>query len=196
MLAPASGGTPFHPASGPASLVARPTSTRREFDMASSTPSQSSLPAGPRALLESAAARAHEAAVFADVAIKGTMLEATALASAAPASFRLFFDRGKLWVSLVTADRWLSQSIEADLVHTGDKLDDLLHEELVDLGYAGLAPGFEHFRSEDKLFTFRSVVPVNIDHPSAADKETAATFLLGYEACFRNLGDMEADEEE
>jgi hypothetical protein len=154
------------------------------------------MSAGAEALLQYAAEKARAAGVFGEVTVKGGMLEAAALASAEPAFFRLTFEGDKLWVSLVTANRWLSQSIEADLVHTGDKLEDLLHEEMVDLGYTGVPVRFEHFRSEDKLFTFRSVVPVNVAGPRAADGETAVQFLLGYEACFRNLGDMEADGEE
>ncbi len=149
-----------------------------------------------RALLESAAQRARNAAVFGEVTVTGGLLEAQAKDSAEPAAYRLFVENGKLWVSLVTANRWLSQSIEQDLVHTGDKLDDLLHEELVDLGYTGKPVAFEHFRSEDKLFTFRSIVPINLQSLTAADSETAAVFLLGYEACFRPLGDMEAGEED
>lgn len=149
-------------------------------------------------LLMAAAKRARAAAVFGEVIVGEGRLEAAAKASAEPAFFRLGWEGSKLWVSLVTANRWLSQSIEADLVHTGDKLDELLMEELVDLGYAGAAIGFEHFRSEDKLFTFRSVVPVALGtgRPSEADVRTAAMFLLAYEACFRELGDMEEDGEE
>jgi hypothetical protein len=130
-------------------------------------------------------------------------LVCTASASAAPAAYRVELgEDGRVWVSLVTADRWLSQSIEADLVHTGDKLEDLREEELTDLAIAipaaagGVSrPVFEHFRSQDRLFTFRSPVPLKgIDAPAAAD--VAALWLLGYEATFRRLGDMEAGEEE
>ena len=42
--------------------------------------------------------------------------------------------------------------------------------------WTGAAPAFEHFRSEDKLFTFRSVVPVSLE----TGAETAAIFLLAY----------------
>jgi hypothetical protein len=158
-------------------------------------PSHSQAP-GLSQLLERAAARAESAGVFAQVAVQGELLECGAKSAAAPAFFRLSLEKGKLWASMVTADRWLSQSIEADLVHTGDKLEDLLGEELADLGYVGPAPSFEHFRSEDKLFTFRSVVPVDpsqFSGETAAD--TAAVFLLAYEACFRRLGDMDTTEE-
>ena len=118
-----------------------------------------------------------------------------ALASAAPAEFRVFFDAGKTWVSLTTADRWLSQSIEADLVHTGDKIDELLEEELVDLdwdkswGPARMA--YEHFRDDQKLYTFRS--SVDASGPDAPKRITIA--LLAYERTFRVLGDMQADDE-
>jgi hypothetical protein len=156
------------------------------------TPTPNSLPQ----LLEKAATRARSENVFGPVSTSGATLDCQAKASAEEAFYRLSFESGKLWASLVTKDRWLSQSIEADLVHTGDKLEDLLAEELADLGYAGPAPTFEHFRSEDKLFTFRSIVP--IDPPKFTDPksaETAAIFLLAYEACFRRLGDMDTEKE-
>jgi hypothetical protein len=141
------------------------------------------------AVLKRVAARAEEAGVFGSVEERDGRLVCTAKASAAPASFRLGLDGGKLWVSLVTADRWLSQSIEADLVHTGDKMTDLLEEEFAELGRPGERPPVEHFRSDDLLFTFRSAVPTS-------DAETAALYLLAYEACFRRLGDMEAGDDE
>jgi hypothetical protein len=152
--------------------------------------------AGLKEFFERAAERARQARVFGPIFVHGNVLNCEAHNSAAEAYYRLTFDAGKLWVSLVTKDRWLSQSIEADLVHTGDKLEDLLGEELADQGYAGPAPDFEHFRSEEKDFTFRSLVPVDaskLADPAAAD--TAATFILAYEACFRRLGDMDAAEE-
>jgi hypothetical protein len=158
--------------------------------------SSASVPGGLAPLLELAAERCRAESVFGPVFVHGNALNCEAKASAAEATYRISFDGQKLWASLVTPDRWLSQSIEADLVHTGDKLEDLLGEELADLNYLGPAPGFEHFRSEDKLFTFRSVVPIEPAHfadPKAA--EMAATFLLAYEACFRRLGDMEAGED-
>jgi hypothetical protein len=154
----------------------------------------SSTSTGARSkLLREAADQCRAAGVFGQVTVSDTLLECQARASAAPAFFRLSFEQDKLWVSLVTSDRWLSQSIEADLVHTGDKLEDLLAEELADLDYLGKPPAFEHFRSEDKLFTFRSVVPVEPAGAGAA--KTAAVFVLAYEACFRRLGDMESSEE-
>jgi hypothetical protein len=106
------------------------------------------------------------------------------------AQYRIMPAAGSVYVALQTPDRWLSQSIEQDLVHTGDKLDELIEEELADLGYRGPRLTFEHFRSEEKLFTFRSRLPAGFtpDH--------AVLALLGYEACFRRLGDVNGGADE
>jgi len=144
-------------------------------------------------LLERVAGAARAAGVFGAVEVDGARLVCAAKASAEPAAYRVEPDGGRLWVALVMKDRWLSESIEADLMHTGDKLEELLEDELVDQGYTGPALGFEHFRSEDKLFTFRSALPVDAARADAArDGDTVAKCLLAYEACFRNLGDMNA----
>lgn len=160
-------------------------------------------------LLEYVRARAEKAGVFGAVKVDKPALRLVCAAqnSAEPAEYRLDVQQGRLWVSLVTANRWLSQSIEADLVHTGDKIEELIDEELADQDYdlkAAAARGqrttYEHFRSEDKLFTFRSALPVP---PCAMDRadtaecaDAAAKWLLAYEACFRRLGDMDAAGEE
>lgn len=138
--------------------------------------------------------RAARAGVFARIEARDAMLVCEARGAAAPAWYRLSIDAGRLWVELVTPDRWLSQSIEQDLVHTGDKMDELVEEELVDLGYTGKRLPVEHFRSEDKLFTFRTALPLTgVDDPEAV--RVCGLWLLAYEACFRRLGDMNAAEE-
>lgn len=152
-------------------------------------------------LLAAVADKARAAGVFGEITLTGTLLTCAAKASAEPAEYRLFVDAdGKtLWVALVTEHRWLSQSIEADLVHTGDKLSDLIAEELVDLGWEGFTPTFEHFRDDKKLYTFRTRLTPPLDLAragEAATQEKAAIALLAYEQCFRALGDMEADDEE
>jgi hypothetical protein len=155
---------------------------------------QQAGPAAPeavQALLKRVARQAEQADVFDAVALTGGRLSCAAREAAAPAEYRIEWAEGRLWAGLYTEDRWLSQSIEADLVHTGDKMEDLLDEELVDLGCdAGPLP-VEHFRSEDMLYTFRSALP--IDASAAGDEaaaEVAAAALLAYEAAFRELGDM------
>src|SRR4051812_47539694 len=101
-------------------------------------------------LLPAVAERAGKAGGFGSVRIEKGVLRCDALASGEPAEFRVYEEKGTLWVSLVTSARWLSQSIEADLVNTGDKIEELLEEELVDLGWKkewGPAKlTYQHFR--------------------------------------------------
>ncbi|MFG0306932.1 MAG: hypothetical protein ACF8Q5_12050 [Phycisphaerales bacterium JB040] len=141
-----------------------------------------------QSLLEQVRRRAEDSGVFAGVRVEDGMLVCEAKDSAEPAQYRVEphaeGSAPEIWVSLVMKDRWQSESIEAELMHTGDKLEELLDEELADLGYEGSPLGFEHFRSDDMLFTFRSRVPSD-------DPETVATCLLGYELTFRQLGDMD-----
>jgi hypothetical protein len=169
------------------------------------------LSSANRAFLEAAGARAERAGVFGSVRIveageapAGGRLVCQAKAAGAPAEYRIDFDPGegggRIWVSLVTADRWLSESIEAHLMHTGDKVEELLDEELVDLGFEGGPLPIHHFRSDDKLYTFRSPLALTFNGGEVVDAtsgaEAAAKVLLAYEACFRQLGDMETTGEE
>lgn len=135
-------------------------------------------------------ALAEKAGVFGPVRAEHGRLICPAPASGAPAEYRVSpGPDASVWVELVTADRWLSESIETDLVHTGDKLNELLDEELADLDWTGAPATFEHFRSDDLLFTFRSKVP-------SPTPESVTTWLLAYEQCFRQLGDMDAPDDE
>jgi hypothetical protein len=162
-------------------------------------PSATALPApsGLPALLAAAKAALDAADVCGTgeliPAAMPTMLTAEARDSGMPAVYRLMWEDGKLWVALQTKERYLSQSIEADLLHTGDKLSELIDEELVELGITASIGVVEHFRSQDKLYTFRSVVPVKSFEASTGT--LAATYVRAYEAAFRNLGDMQAGEE-
>jgi len=132
---------------------------------------------------------AEAAGVFESVKIEGGRLICKAKGSAEDAYYRVEADNGRVWVGLVMEDRWQSESIEADLMHTGDKLEELIEEEMVELGYNGEMLPFAHFRSEDMLFTFRTPLPVGPE--DASFPELARQALLGYEACFRQLGDMD-----
>lgn len=138
---------------------------------------------------------AEEAGVFESVCIEPGQLVCQADGSAEPAEYRVDVQDGKVWVSLVTDNRWLSESIESELMHTGDKLDELLEEEMADLGYEGPMLPFEHFRSVDKLFTFRTPVCDEAPEYTSKQGDLARLTLLGYEACFRQLGDMSESEE-
>ncbi len=129
------------------------------------------------------AAKARASGLFAAVEIHPHGVVCEAKASAAPAQYRVTVEGSRWYVEVTTADRWLSHSIEADLLNTGDHLEDLVDEELVELGATPLKSKVEHFRNDDKLFVFRSPLP---------GADTAAMALLAYEACFSRLGDMSA----
>lgn len=110
------------------------------------------------------------------------------------AAFRIEAEGGKVYVTWTSPDRYLSQSIEAELMWTGDDLDDLIDEEVADQGRVGADLGrVEHFRNEEKLFVFRSSVPLE----GAIEKDAAALCkcLLAYQAAFRDLGDMKVGDE-
>lgn len=150
-----------------------------------------------QSLFDRVTALANNAEVFESVATQDGMLVCRAKGSAEEAFYRVETHGEEIWIALVMADRWQSGSIEAELMHTGDKLDELLDEELAELGYAGEPLGFEHFRSEDMLFTFRSKCPVSVAQAaSESAAETVGLCLLGYEIVFRQLGDMDTSEED
>lgn len=154
-------------------------------------------PSGLLGLFNHVKRGADAAGVFGDISISNARLICPAKAAAEPAFYRIELADSKLWVSLVTPNRWLSESIEADLMHTGDDLEELIEEELVEHGCEGLTLPFEHFRSEDRLFTFRSPMPFDPEHADQpANADLALKCLLAYEACFRRLGDMEAADDE
>lgn len=150
------------------------------------------------AMLNEVAGGAVSAGVFGEVRVEegrgGPRLVCAAPASPEPAEFRVDEQDGRLWVSLVTPARYLSQSIEQDLVHQGDKIEDLLADELIDQeSTVGRLP-VEHFRSVDRLFTFRSPVPVGVGGVGGAD--VVLRVLLAYAACFGPLGDLSAGGDE
>lgn len=102
-------------------------------------------------------------------------------------------ERG-LVVRFETPDRWLSESVEADLYHASDSLDELLEESLDELEWpVDVAPvrPFRHYRNDALSYVFEHDVP---EHGDAA--ETACTWLLAYEATFHELGDVAGEAEE
>ncbi len=147
---------------------------------------------GYSAALDAIAKTAREAGVFGDVMVVGRRL--VARAAAAPAEYRVEAENGELVVGVFTADRWLSHSVEADLLNTGDDLEDLLQEELVEVGYDGPALTVDHFRNDEKMFAFRSKTGIGAEDDGAAERATLV--LLAYQACFRHLGDMHKEEDE
>lgn len=157
----------------------------------------------PPVFLDALVSRARAAGVFGDVRVERGALICDAKASAEPAFYSVREEGGRVSVLLQTPARYLSQSIEADLMFTGDKIADLVHEEMMDLGYAHAhadAPelAVDHFRSHDKLYTFCSAVPVTLDEVNGEmDRALALVIctLLGYQAAFAELGDMTAEDD-
>ncbi|HVZ94864.1 MAG TPA: hypothetical protein VG797_10175 [Phycisphaerales bacterium] len=150
-------------------------------------------------LLRSAAEGARRSGLFARVEQNGSTVECVP-EGVENAAYRVEVDGGRVFVGWASPDRWMSQSIEAELNWTGDDLQELLADECRSHGYEGAPIGqFEHFRSEAKEFVFRNEVPVGKGGPGGArDAERVVQCLLGYEATFRELGDMRraASEEE
>jgi hypothetical protein len=109
-----------------------------------------------------------------------------------PAWYELAAVAGRLVVRFATPDRWLSESIESDLMHFGDPIEELVEEELAELGWKGKVPVIRHFRDDDRLYTFENNLPDGMD----GDAEMAAKFLFAYEAAFRSLGDVGGGDED
>lgn len=145
----------------------------------------------PDSIINAVRIRAEASERFAETKLLGTTLQCRAKEIEVEAWYSVEFSENSVYVVLATPDRWLSESIEADLMHTGDSLEELIEEELIDLGVATgeakVAP-VEHFRSDDFLYTFRSQV---VDE----NEETISRWLLAYEAAFFELGDMGGDDE-
>lgn len=166
---------------------------------AAMTDSHATTPALQK-FLTAVAQRARQADVFAAVNVHAQAVVCDAKASAAPAQYRLTIEKQHVYVELTTADRWLSHSIEADLLNTGDKLEELIDEELVELGGSAIHARVEHFRNDAKRFVFRSRLPLGESASTplgdASSVEIASRALLAYESCFAALGDMSSPGEE
>ncbi|MBC03818.1 MAG: hypothetical protein CMJ34_11040 [Phycisphaerae bacterium] len=102
-------------------------------------------------------------------------------------------DQG-LVVRFETPDRWLSESVEADLYNSSDSLNELLEESLDELEWpidAVPVTPFRHYRNDDLKYVFEHAIPAHGD-----SEKTAMTWILGYEATFIELGDVAGEEDE
>lgn len=131
--------------------------------------------------------RAAASARFASVAIEGERLRCRAKGAEAEAWYVVDRDGGRWSVALLTPDRWLSESVEGDMLEGRDSAEELVDDELVEVGFRNRCGKVRHFRDEDKTYVFRSDVPLEglDDAPGGI-----ATFLLAFEAAFGQLGDM------
>jgi hypothetical protein len=155
--------------------------------------------------LRDLAADATARGLFETVHVEGTALRCKAKDAAADAWYTVAADgpNGTWMVRLATGDRWLSESIETDLMHYGDPIEELVEEELVELGHDvardGAMPAIKHFRSEEKLYTFENPIPIDAllaRGEGAVAVTVASRFLHAYEAAFRQLGDMAGGDED
>lgn len=173
----------------------------RNPEVLMSSSSSVKVPAGVAPLMEAVGKVLGDDIAYDLVTAAPTRVEGHAADAPEGALYRLEYREGKLWVAWVSPDRYLSQSIEAVLVFTGDDLDDMIDEELVDLGWerGRLAPN-EHFRDEDKLFTFRSALPIDPAALDAGSLKALATdgarAVNAYRIAFSELGDMDGGEDE
>src|SRR5690606_24140764 len=107
-------------------------------------------------------AKAEQAGVSGNVElVSDTMLRCAAAHSAEPAWYRIERDGERWHVALVTPNRWLSESSEADLLQTGDPLEELIEEEMAELRLSNGPLRVQHYRSDDTLYTFRSPPPIS-----------------------------------
>lgn len=137
---------------------------------------------------------AHVKEVFANIETLGDRIRCHAKGCPEPAWYELASTDLGLMVRFATPDRWLSESIESDLMHFGDPIEELVEEELAELGWRGKVPTVKHFRDDAKLYTFENPVPLN-DSTGSSAAELATKFLLAYEAAFRALGDVGGGDE-
>ncbi|CAN5692183.1 hypothetical protein BH11PLA1_BH11PLA1_02950 [soil metagenome] len=159
------------------------------------------LEAGKAApLLNAVAEMARASGAFESVEATPTEVVCAAQGPEDEAHYRLAFDAidASLRLALTTPARYLSQSIEQELVHTGDKLHDLLRDEMIDADHPAPAKlTFEHFRDPEKRYTFRVRVPAADAALDAAETARRVWLLLkAFEATFRELGGMKGGEDD
>jgi hypothetical protein len=145
--------------------------------------------------LENIADRLRESKAFASVVADGTCIRCRARDVESDAYYVFASSANGHIVRFETPDRWLSESVEAELYHSSDSLEELLEESLDELEWPiDRVPvtTFRHFRSDDFLYTFENDVPVGEGDPD----EAAAIWMLAYEATFRELGDVAGETED
>ncbi len=131
-----------------------------------------------------------QADVLDDITYDASGLSAKARQAQEPAYYRISYDQKNLYIGLYIKDRWLSESIETDLLHSGDTVQELLEEEMADQGLDFGLP-IEHFRSPQLEYVFRS----KISHPAHQSPKVLSQILLSYHHCFVELGDMSEEQD-
>ena len=137
--------------------------------------------------------RAHASGRFASIDLDGHALRCRARDAAAEAWYVVDREGDAWFVALHTADRWLSESIEGDILEGRDTAEELVDDELVEVGFPHRCPKVKHYRDDAKVYVFRSEIPLD----GIADTGAGiATYLLAFEAAFSQLGDMQGSSAE
>jgi hypothetical protein len=144
-------------------------------------------------LLAAVESAARQAEVFGAITRSGNRLVCAASGSASPAEYVLEASVEGWRLSLSTADRWLSESIESSLVESRDSIEDLFREALLDIGFKTEPPPVRHFRDDAKRYVFEAVIAA--DGGDVVVTARLQTFLLAFESMFRLLGDMDSGPE-
>lgn len=130
---------------------------------------------------------------FGEVILKDGALRCRAKGAAAEAWFVITPNKSDWTISLLTGDRWLSESIEGDMLEGHDSVEELIDDELVEIGYPHRARPVKHYRDESKTYVFTSEIPLQ-GVPDIA--EGIATYLLAFSAAFLQLGEMQGNSSE
>ena len=151
-----------------------------------------------QALLTRIAERALAHDVFDSAEVKGSMVYAHATDSPEEAFYRVEIDEEGVFVSWASEDRYISQSIEAELMWTGDDLDDMIDEGAQDAGWTlGRMEPLKHYRDEGMHFVYRSktpIAPADADAGAHADQLVAA--MAGYAEAMAEFGDMKPESDD
>ena len=149
----------------------------------------------PQARMPELISRLQDAGVFADVRAEDDAIRCRARDIDSDAHYVLTrTPEGVLMVRFETPDRWLSESVEADLYHSSDSLEELLEESLDELEWpvdSIAVTTFKHYRSDELRYVFENPIPERDD-----PVEDALVWILAYEATFHELGDVSGEEED
>ena len=144
-------------------------------------------------VLNSVQSKARSSGRFGEVRLDGARLACRARDAAAEAWYEVHRD-GSAWIVLLrTPDRWLSESIEGDMLEGNDTAEELVDDELVEVGFRGKCQQVKHYRDDDRMYVFRTGIP---PEGLADEAEGIATYLLAFEAAFAQLGDMQGSGKE
>ena len=142
-------------------------------------------------LLSDLRVRAQASGQFGTVALAADRLTCTARESTAPAEYAVWRSADGWRIALSTADRWLSESIEGQLVESRESLESLLLDELKDLDWTEGELKVRHFRDEARVYVFEVTLAATA---SPKDLDRLATVLRAFEQTFAQLGDMSGTE--